>query len=92
VLTGENNRPERWRVRAPTYPNLQCIPAMVQDQQIADVPITIGSIDPCFSCTERVEVVDPDGRNRRVYSHEELLALSREQRGFESNRRAGRRR
>jgi Ni,Fe-hydrogenase III large subunit/Ni,Fe-hydrogenase III component G len=78
VLTGENNRPERWRVRAPTYPNLQCIPAMVQDQQIADVPITLGSIDPCFSCTERVEVIDLNTERKRVYSNEELVALSRE--------------
>ena len=23
VITGENNRPRRWRVRAPTYQNLQ---------------------------------------------------------------------
>lgn len=79
VLTGENNRPERWRVRAPTYPNLQCIPAMIQGQEIADVPITLGSIDPCFSCTERVEVVDAeDQRKIKVYSQEELTALSRE--------------
>ena len=79
VLTGENNRPERWRVRAPTYPNLQCIPAMIQDQEIADVPITLGSIDPCFSCTERVEVVDAnDQRKVKVYTQEELTALSRE--------------
>jgi Ni,Fe-hydrogenase III large subunit/Ni,Fe-hydrogenase III component G len=79
VLTGENNRPERWRVRAPTYPNLQCIPAMIQDQEIADVPITLGSIDPCFSCTERVEVVDAnDERKVKVYTQEELTALSRE--------------
>jgi len=77
VLTGDNNRPERWRVRAPTYPNLQCIPAMVQDQEIADVPITLGSIDPCFSCTERVEVVDVERAQTRVYSNDELLALSR---------------
>ena len=28
VVTGANNRPARWRVRAPTYQNLQGIPAM----------------------------------------------------------------
>ena len=27
VITGENNRPRRWRVRAPTYQNLQGVPA-----------------------------------------------------------------
>lgn len=77
VLTGENNRHHRWRVRAPTYPNIQAVPAIIQGLSIADVPISIGSLDPCFSCTERVEVVDVDRQQLRVYTKEELLALSR---------------
>ena len=54
VVTGEENRPERWRVRAPTYTNLQGVPRMLLDNQLADFPIIVGSIDPCFSCTDRV--------------------------------------
>ena len=57
LITGEENRPERWRVRAPTYPNLQGVPLMLLNNQFADLPIIIGSIDPCFSCTDRVAVV-----------------------------------
>ncbi len=81
VLTGGDNRPYRWRVRAPSYPNLQAMPAMVQDQTIADVPITLGSLDPCFSCTERVEAVDVRTRAVRVYEPAELRELARERRG-----------
>jgi Ni,Fe-hydrogenase III large subunit/Ni,Fe-hydrogenase III component G len=77
VLTGGDNRPWRWRVRAPTYPNLQAMPAMAAGGNIADVPITLGSLDPCFSCTERMETVDVRSRNVRVYSPAELLAMSR---------------
>jgi Ni,Fe-hydrogenase III large subunit/Ni,Fe-hydrogenase III component G len=77
VMTGGENRPYRWRVRAPTYPNLQAMPAMIDHAAIADVPITLGSLDPCFSCTERVEAIDVRTRARRVYSHKELLAMSR---------------
>jgi Ni,Fe-hydrogenase III large subunit/Ni,Fe-hydrogenase III component G len=58
LITGEENRPERWRVRAPTYPNLQGVPAMLLNDQFADFPIILGSIDPCFSCTDRVVKVD----------------------------------
>ncbi|MBN2080363.1 MAG: Fe-S-binding domain-containing protein, partial [Spirochaetes bacterium] len=58
LITGEENRPERWRVRAPTYPNLQGVPAMLLNDQFADFPIIVGSIDPCFSCTDRVVKVD----------------------------------
>lgn len=77
VMTGPENRPYRWRVRAPTYTNLQSIPTMIQGSYIADVPIILGSIDPCFSCTERVEAVDIKTRKIRVYTQEELRALSK---------------
>ena len=76
VLTGEGNRPLRWRVRAPSYPNLQAIPTMIQGQMVADVPITLGSIDPCFSCTERLETVDVRTGAVRVYGQEELLRMT----------------
>lgn len=74
VMTGGANRPYRWRVRAPTYPNLQAVPVMIQGQQLADVPITIGSLDPCFSCTERFEVVDARAGSTRVFRADELIA------------------
>jgi len=77
VMTGGTNRPYRWRVRAPTYPNLQAMPAMILEQQLADVPITLGSLDPCFSCTERMETVDVRTGARRLYSRTELEAMVR---------------
>jgi Ni,Fe-hydrogenase III large subunit/Ni,Fe-hydrogenase III component G len=81
VLTGGDNRPYRWRVRAPSYPNLQAMPVMIQDQTIADVPITLGSLDPCFSCTERLEAVDVRTRAVRKWTLPELRALPRDTRG-----------
>lgn len=77
VMTGGDNRPYRWRVRAPTYANLQALPAAVMQGTIADVPITLGSLDPCFSCTERMETVDRRTGEVRVYSHAEILEMSR---------------
>ena len=78
VLTGDDNRPYRWRVRAPTYPNLQGVPCAIEGFQLADVPITIGSYDPCFSCTERVETLDVNTRSIRIYRREELEEMSRQ--------------
>jgi Ni,Fe-hydrogenase III large subunit len=77
VITGENNRPRRWRVRAPTYQNLQAVPMMIKDQQIADMTISLGSIDPCFSCTDRLETIDLRSGAVRVWSQRELLELIR---------------
>ena len=80
VMTGGVNRPYRWRVRAPTFPNLQAMPAMIRGQTLADVPITLGSLDPCFSCTERVEAVDVRTGKRTVYRKAELEAMARRHR------------
>ncbi|HVO79895.1 MAG TPA: NADH-quinone oxidoreductase subunit C [Terriglobales bacterium] len=77
VITGENNRPRRWRVRAPTYQNLQGVPRMIKDQQIADMTISLGSIDPCFSCTDRLETIDLRSGTTKIWAQEELLKLTR---------------
>jgi len=65
VMTGRG-RPYRWRVRAPTYSNIPALKIMLKDQPLADAPLTIASIDPCFSCTDRVIVVRSDGRIERL--------------------------
>lgn len=77
VITGENNKPRRWRVRAPTYQNLQGVPGMIKDQMIADMTISLGSIDPCFSCTDRLETIDIKSGATKVWSHEELVRLTK---------------
>jgi Ni,Fe-hydrogenase III large subunit len=78
VRTGERNGPDRWRVRAPSYQNIQAVPLMFKPgTQVADVPITLGSVDPCFSCTERMEIVDPKRGSSRVWRQRELEDLSR---------------
>jgi len=81
LISGENNRPDRWRVRAPTYQNLQALPLMIKGETIADVPITLGSMDPCFSCTDRVETVDVRTGERALLTKEDLARLSQERSG-----------
>ncbi len=77
VITGEENRPDRWRVRAPTYPNLQGVPEMLLNDQFADFPIIVGSIDPCFSCTDRVEVINVKSGSKGIMGKAELENISR---------------
>jgi Ni,Fe-hydrogenase III large subunit len=80
IMTGEDKRPFRWRVRAPSYNNLQSIPALLRGMTIADAPISIGSLDPCYSCTERMGVIDKRTGVERIYTRDELLKMSREAR------------
>ncbi len=77
VMTGEDARPYRWRVRAPTYANLQALAASLQGMSLADVPITLGSMDPCFSCTERMQVVDVRSREIRTFDAAGLADMAR---------------
>ncbi len=77
VMTGEDARPYRWRVRAPTYANLQALAAALQGMSLADVPITLGSMDPCFSCTERLQVVDVRSREVRIFDADQLRQMAR---------------
>jgi len=65
-----------WKIRAPTYVNLVSIPAMLKGGQIADVPITFASIDPCLSCTNRAVVVDLTTNKKSLLTSEELHKLS----------------
>ncbi|MEN2994758.1 MAG: NADH-quinone oxidoreductase subunit C [Thermodesulfovibrio sp.] len=72
VMTGPDGRPYRWSVRAPSYQNYQALSVMLKGASIADAPLIIGSIDPCFSCTERYEVIDLKTQSLNVYTAEEL--------------------
>lgn len=81
AITGDDNRPRRWRARAPTYQNLQGIPAMIKDQRLADMQISLGGIDPCMSCTDRMETIDIRTGARKVWTKAELLSLSRSRKG-----------
>lgn len=48
------DKPQRVKVRAPTLANLAAITQMIEGGYLADVPIIIAAIDPCFSCTDRM--------------------------------------
>ncbi|MCX6112665.1 MAG: nickel-dependent hydrogenase large subunit [Proteobacteria bacterium] len=54
VKANGTDMPERVKLRAPTLANLQSVSRMLENNNLADVPITIAAIDPCFSCTDRM--------------------------------------
>lgn len=54
--------PERVRVRAPTEANWRGMKHMLEGGYLADVPITIAAIDPCYSCTDRAIVINSESR------------------------------
>jgi len=64
VVTGRENKIYRWRPRAPSYMNLATVPHMLVGEKLANAPIIIASIDPCFSCTDHVVVIDRSSRKK----------------------------
>jgi len=71
------DKPERVKVRAPTLANSASVALMLQGGFLADVPIVIAAIDPCFSCTDRmVSVRDIRGGQEGVMDWESLRRYS----------------
>jgi membrane-bound hydrogenase subunit alpha len=68
------DRPERVKVRAPTLANTAAVAKMMEQNYLADVPIIIAAIDPCFSCTDRAIRVNEPAGDSRVTSWKELRA------------------
>ena len=65
------------KVRAPTLANVQTVAKMLEDGQLADLPIVIAAIDPCFSCTDRITLIKKTGsRSAKKMRWDELHTYS----------------
>ncbi len=62
VVSNGTDKPERHKARAPTLGNIPGVIEILKGGKIADVPIALASIDPCFSCTDRIILSYPDGK------------------------------
>jgi NADH-quinone oxidoreductase subunit D len=67
VKADGTERPYRVKVRAPTLANLQSVARMLENNYLADVPIVVAAIDPCFSCTDRMLSLEDPGSGRREF-------------------------
>ncbi|MFX0087497.1 MAG: nickel-dependent hydrogenase large subunit [Candidatus Hodarchaeota archaeon] len=64
IITNQTVYPERVRIRTPSLINNSALPSLLQGYSIADAPIIFGSIDPCFSCTDRLIVIKDIRKNK----------------------------
>ena len=72
AISNGTDKPERVRVRPPTYANIPSFKPMFVGGTVAEIPIVLASIDPCFACTDRVALVDSHTGKTRVLSFKEL--------------------
>jgi Ni,Fe-hydrogenase III large subunit len=66
IRSNGSDKPERLKIRTPTICNLTSVVKLAIGHQLADVPMILAGIDPCFSCNDRSVQIrtssDPDGR------------------------------
>jgi Ni,Fe-hydrogenase III large subunit len=78
TMLGDNQKLYRWRCRAPTYANWPVMRHMLRDNTISDAPLIIASIDPCYSCTDRVTFIDVRKRKSTTVPYKEVERYGRE--------------
>ena len=77
-MLGDNQKLFRWRCRAPTYANWPALRYMLRGNTIADAPLIVASIDPCYSCCDRMTLIDVNKRKSTTVSYQEMERYCRE--------------
>ena len=54
IASNGTDKPERVKVRTPTLPNWATVLANAVGHKLADMPMMLVGIDPCFSCNDRM--------------------------------------
>jgi len=78
VRSDGSNKPVRHKIRAPSYVNVPSFKASCIGQHIADVTITLASVDPCYSCTERFATARDATTGRHVMTFADMVRMSQE--------------
>jgi NADH-quinone oxidoreductase subunit D len=65
------DRPERVKVRTPSLCNWASVQNLAIGHKLADMPMILSGIDPCFSCNDRSVTIRTAGE-AKVWSWEEL--------------------
>lgn len=71
IKSNGSDTPERIHIKTPTLANMASVTHLVIGQQLADVPMILIGIDPCFSCNDRMTVLQTDG-NSEIWDGERL--------------------
>ena len=72
AMVGDNQKCYRWRAKAATYSNWPILRYMFRGNTISDAALIVGSMDPCYSCTDRVTVVDVNKRTEKTLTKTQL--------------------
>ena len=72
-----SDKPERIKMKTPSYQNILSYKPILKDQQLADLPLLVASTDPCFSCCDRVTVLDTNTEKKTMMTANDLRRMKR---------------
>jgi len=77
-LEHDRRQPEAVPLALPCrpYANWPTLRYMLRGNTVSDAPLIIGSLDPCYSCTDRMTVVDVRKKKSKVVPYKELERYS----------------
>jgi NADH-quinone oxidoreductase subunit D len=78
VRSDGGNMPIRHKIRAPSFNNILTNEVSVPGYTVADAGLITAAVDPCYSCTERVGIVDARSGKRDLMNEADLIRLSQE--------------
>ncbi len=72
IQSNGTDTPSRIKVRTPTICNLSSVIKLAVGHQLADVPMILVGIDPCFSCNDRMVILDRGQGDKQVWTWDAL--------------------
>ncbi len=72
IKSNGTDKPERIKVRTPTICNMSSVVKLAIGSQLADIPVILAGIDPCFSCNDRSVQINYQKRKKTLWTWEEL--------------------
>jgi len=78
IKANGTEKPDRVKIRAPTLANVPALMHTLKGGFIADIPMSLAAIDPCFCCMDRmVRLTDRGTGGERVMTWPQLQAEAR---------------
>ncbi len=75
IMQGSTQKVYRWRCRAATYANWPSLRYQFRGNTIADSALIVCSLDPCYSCTDRVTLIDVKSKKSKILTQKDLKKI-----------------
>ncbi len=72
IKSSGKDTPERIRVRTPTLCNMASVLTLAIGHQLADIPMILAGVDPCFSCNDRMVTINRPQGDHEHWTWEDL--------------------